>query len=116
MKLVYDGSRVAKLKASFTLEMNALLLGYQWLKSLCFSYGYASNISKLMNLEDDRWLYGMKSHNCHVFIQTLFPPNCQDLLSKKIWDILMKMNQFFRDKCFNKLHNQHMEKLETNII
>jgi hypothetical protein len=29
MKLVYDGSRVAKLKASFTLEMNALLLGYQ---------------------------------------------------------------------------------------
>jgi len=37
MKLVYDGSWVAKPKASFMLEKNTQLLVYKWLKSLHFS-------------------------------------------------------------------------------
>jgi len=44
MKLVYVGSRVTKPKASFVLNKNAQLLVYQWLKSLCFPDGHASNI------------------------------------------------------------------------
>jgi len=61
VELVYDGSRVAKPKANFTLNKNAQLLIYQWLKGLCFLDGYASNISRLVNLEDVK-LYKMKSH------------------------------------------------------
>ena len=34
MELVYDGSRVAKPKASFVLYKNAYLFVYQWFKSL----------------------------------------------------------------------------------
>jgi len=67
IKLVYDRSQVAKPKVSFALDNNAQLLVYQWLKSICFSNGYASNISRFVNLEDDR-LYGMKSHDYHLFI------------------------------------------------
>jgi hypothetical protein len=37
MKLVCDGSWVAKPKASFMLEKNTQLLVYKWLKSLHFS-------------------------------------------------------------------------------
>jgi len=70
--MVYVGSQVAKLKASFALDNKARLLIYQWLKGLCFPDGHASNISRLVNLEDYR-LYGMKSYDCHVFIQTLIP-------------------------------------------
>jgi hypothetical protein len=83
MKLVYDGSRVAKPKVSFALDKNAQLLIYQWLRSLCFPDEYASNISKLMNLKDGR-LYGMKIHDCHMYMQTLIPLAYQDLLSKRI--------------------------------
>jgi hypothetical protein len=42
MELVFDESRVVKLRASFALEKNTQLLVYQWFKSLCFSSGYAS--------------------------------------------------------------------------
>jgi hypothetical protein len=70
--LVYNRSRVAKLEASFALDKNAQLLVYQWLKSLCFSNGHASNISRLVNLEDCR-LYGVRSHDYHMFMQTLIP-------------------------------------------
>jgi hypothetical protein len=84
MELVCDESRVAKPRASFVLEKNAQLLVYKWLKSLRFLDGHASNISRLVNMEECR-LYGMKSHDCHVFMQTLIPLAFRDLLSKGIY-------------------------------
>jgi len=47
-------------------------------------------------------LYGMKSHDCHVFMQTLIPLAFRDLLPKGIWDALTEINNFFRDLCSNK--------------
>jgi len=44
LKLVYDGSQAIEPKANFALDKNTRLLVYQWLKSLRFSYGHASNI------------------------------------------------------------------------
>ena len=102
MALVYAGSWVVKPKASFALDKNAQLLVYQWLKSLSFSNGHASNISRLVNLEDCR-LYGMKSHDCHMFMQTLIPLAYHDLLPKRIWDALKEISHFFRDICSSKL-------------
>jgi hypothetical protein len=83
MELVCDRSRVAKPIASFVLEKNAQLLVYKWLKSLCFPNGHASNISRLVNMKECK-LYGMKSHDCHVFMQTLIPFAFRDLLPKRI--------------------------------
>jgi len=81
IKLVFDGSRVAKPRASFVLEINAQQLVYQWLKSLRFPNGYASNISRLVNLEECR-LYIIKSHDYHLFMQTLIPLAYRDLWPK----------------------------------
>jgi hypothetical protein len=83
MELVCDGSRVAKPRASFVLEKNAQLLVYKWLKSLRFPDGHASNISRLVNTEECKF-YRMKSHDCHVFMQTLIPLAFRDLLPKGI--------------------------------
>ena len=83
IELVYEESRVAKLRASFVLEKNTQLLVYKWLKSLRFLDGHASNISRLVNIEDCR-LYRIKSHDCHVFMQTLIPLAFHDLLPKVI--------------------------------
>ena len=115
MKLFFDGSRVAKRRASFKLEKNTQLLVYKWLKSLRFPGGHASNISRLVNMEGCR-LYGMKSHDWHVFIQTLIPLAYLDFLPKGIWDALTKISHFFRDICFSKLNIDHIESLETNIV
>jgi hypothetical protein len=81
IELVFDGSRVTKPRANFVLEKNAQLIVYKWLKSLCFPDGHASNISRLVNMEECR-LYGMKSHNCDMFMQTLIPLTFRDLLPK----------------------------------
>ena len=61
-------------------------------------------------------MYGMKSHDCHVFMQTLIPLAFRDLLPKGIWDTLMEISHFFRDLYSNKLNVYHIERFETNII
>jgi len=114
-ELVCDESRVAKPRASFMLEKNTQLLVYKWLKSLRFPDEHASNISRLVNTEECI-LYGMKSHDCYVFIQTLIQLAFHDLLLKGIWDAVTKISYFFRDICSNKLNVDHIERLETNIV
>jgi hypothetical protein len=113
MKLVCDGSRVTKPAA--LLEKNTQLLVYKWLKSLCFPDGHALNISRLVITEECR-LYGMKSHDCHVFMQTIIPLALCDLFPKRIWDALTEISHFFRDICSSKLNVDYIERLETNII
>jgi hypothetical protein len=115
IELVRDESRVVKPRSSFVLEKNAQLLVYKWLKSLRFPDGHASNISRLVNMEECR-LYGMKSHDCHVFMQTLIPLAFRDLLLQGIWDALTEISHFFRDICSSKLNVDHIERLETNIV
>jgi len=113
--VVGDESRVAKPRVSFVLEKNAQLLVYKWLKSLRFLDGHASNISRLVNMEECR-LFGMKSHDCNVFMQTLIPLAFCDLLPKGIWDALTEISHFLRDICCIKLNVDHIERLETNIV
>jgi hypothetical protein len=111
MELVCDGSRVVKPRASFVLEKNAQLLVYKWLKSLRFPDGHASNISRLIKMEECI-LYEMKSHDCHVFMQTLIPLAFRDLLPKGIWDALTEINHFVRDICSSKLNVDHIKGLK----
>ena len=85
------------------------------LKVCIFLMEHASNIPRLVNLEDCK-LYGMKSHNCHMFMQTLIPLAYRDILPKRIWDALIEISHFFRDTCSNKLQTQYIERLETNIV
>jgi hypothetical protein len=58
----------------------------------------------------------MKSHDCHVFIQTLIPLAFHDLLPKGICDALTEISHFFRDLCSSKLNVDHIERLEMNIV
>ena len=109
-KLCLRESRVVKPRANFVLEKNAQLLVYKWLKSLHFPNGHASNISRLVNIEGCR-LYGMKSHDYNVFMQTLIPLAFRDFLPKGKWDALMEISHLFRDICSSKFNVEHIERL-----
>jgi len=60
-------------------------------------------------------LYRMKSHEYHVFMQTLIPLAFHDLLPKGIWDALTEISHFFRDICSTK-NVDYIERLKTNIV
>ena len=82
---------------------------------MCFSYGHASNISRLVNSEDCK-LYRIKSHDRHMFMQTLIPLAYWDLFPNGIKDALTEISYLFRYIYTNKLQTQHIKRLETNIV
>ncbi|WRX28001.1 protein of unknown function DUF4216 - like 7 [Theobroma cacao] len=76
--------------------------------------GFASNISRCVN-EIDCKFYGMKSHDCHVFLQRLLLIVFRDMVPHSIWDAIIGISHFFRDLCATKILVDHMEALQGKI-
>ena len=87
----------------------------EWVKTLRFPNGYASNLSKCVDMEDCK-LSRMKSHDCHVFLERLLPIAFRDLLPDPIWNVLTEMSLFFRSLCSTVLKLEDMQKLEESIV
>ncbi|XP_074288178.1 uncharacterized protein LOC141613344 [Silene latifolia] len=56
------------------------------------------NILRCVN-ESDFTLHGLKSHDCHVFMERLLPVALKNLLPKNEWNAITEISQFFRDLC-----------------
>ncbi|GLT96881.1 hypothetical protein SLE2022_144740 [Rubroshorea leprosula] len=87
-----------KPKATYVLSRDQRKSICQWLKQLKFPDGFASNISRCVNAQEVQ-LFGMKSHDCHIFMQSLIPIAFRDLLLKQVWEPLVEISEFFRALC-----------------
>ncbi|KAJ8630423.1 hypothetical protein MRB53_023746 [Persea americana] len=105
--------KIAKPHAKYTLSKKQVEDVCTWIKSLKLPDGYASNIARCVT---GGKLQGMKSHDCHVFMERLMPLAFRDLLDKPIWDALTDLSHFFRDICSKTLNEKDMSILEKNII
>ena len=104
LKLVEVSSeKFLKPKASYTLTREQLKDVCEWYKNLKFSDDYISNLARCINVKDYR-LYGLKSHDCHIFMQRLLLLAWHDLLL----NILSKY--LLQSQLFNHLLHQKKEK------
>ena len=116
LHLQQDASdRVYKPKGTYYLFKKQQQEVLSWMKDLSFPYGYASNISRCVK-EAQCKVSGMKSHDCHVFMQRLFPIAFRPYLPKLLWESLTELLVFFQDISATSLNVQHMELLQMNII
>ena len=60
-------------------------------------------------------LFGMKSHDCHVFMQRLIPIAFQEMLPSAVWQALTKLSLFFKDFTSTVLKTEAMMRLESEI-
>jgi len=67
-----------------------------WLKGVKFPDGYASNISRCVNVKEGK-ISGMKSHDCHIFFQRLLPVAIRPYLSNEIRTTLIELSFFLRN-------------------
>ena len=84
------------LKARYTLNKNDRNELCIWVQNLRFPYGYASNIARCVDIRKHK-LFGMKSHDCHVFMQRLIPIAFREMLPSAVWQELTKLSLFFKD-------------------
>uniref|UniRef100_M1AZZ2 TdcA1-ORF2 protein n=1 Tax=Solanum tuberosum TaxID=4113 RepID=M1AZZ2_SOLTU len=70
-------------KTIYTLNKESKKVLCEWVKNLKFPDGYVSNMERCVDMNNHK-LFGMKSHDCHVFMQRLIPIAFRELLPTKV--------------------------------
>ena len=87
-------------KACYTLDKLSKQMLCEWVKNLKFPDGHASNMARCVDMRKHK-LFGMKSHDCHVFMQRLIPIAFRELLPTNVWQALTELSLFFQRLNFN---------------
>jgi len=87
---------------------------FDWLEGVKFPDGYVSNMSRCLDTEKFK-LFGMKSQDCHVFMQRLLPIAFRELLPSNVWQALTELSLFFKDLTSTVLRKVDLERLEVHI-
>ncbi|XP_059650232.1 uncharacterized protein LOC132295992 [Cornus florida] len=115
LHLISDGDKFMMPRACYQLSSTDKKEFYEWLKSIKFLDGYASNISRCVNVRD-RKLSGMKSHDCHVLLQRLLPVAIRKHLCKDVCIALTELSLFFKKLCSRALLVDDLEQMEKDIV
>ncbi|XP_052722912.1 uncharacterized protein LOC108345441 isoform X1 [Vigna angularis] len=105
--------RLFKPKANYTLSKDEARIVYGWIKELRMPDGYSSNLSRCANVQNVT-IQGLKSHDCHVFMET-FIPIVFSCLPTHVLNPLMEISNFFKDLCCTTLKENSLRKIEENI-
>ncbi|KAG8387592.1 hypothetical protein BUALT_Bualt02G0037300 [Buddleja alternifolia] len=84
------------------------------LKSIRAPDGYASNISKCVQIEK-RTIWGLKSHDNHVLMQNLLSVAVRKALPKHVVEVLIELSTFFRKLCSKVNDRLELEKIQDRI-
>ena len=115
LKIVEVNGKPSKPKAVYVLGRGQVKQVCQWLKQLRFPDGYVSNIARSVNVSEGK-IYGMKSHDCHVFMQRLLPIAFRDILPKQLWGALSELSRFFTILSASELRLQDVQTIEQNVV
>ncbi|RDX87975.1 hypothetical protein CR513_30485, partial [Mucuna pruriens] len=105
--------KLFKPKAAYAFTKSQRVAICKWVKELKLPDGYASNLGRCVDINQGK-LHGMKSHDCHVFMQRLIPI-AFDSLPKHIWNPLVELSHFFRELTSTTLNVENLTVMEGNI-
>ncbi|XP_057995012.1 uncharacterized protein LOC131175302 [Hevea brasiliensis] len=101
-------------KACYTLDKQQKQKLCEWVKRLKFPDGYVSNMGRCVDMQKYK-LFGMKTHDCHVFMQRLLPIAFREFLPNTVWQALTELSLFFKNLTAANIKVQDMERLEAEI-
>ncbi|XP_050222508.2 uncharacterized protein LOC126672598 [Mercurialis annua] len=101
-------------KALYALDRDLKKILLEWIQKLKFPDGYVSNLSRCVDLNSLKMM-GMKSHDCHVFMQRLLPIALRELLPPEVWEPLTELSIFFRELTATSLKKADLERLDLDI-
>lgn len=65
------------------------------LKNVSVPDGYSSNISHCIDL-DNKKIFGLKSHDCHIIMLQLLPIAICNVLPNEVVAVLVELSSFFQ--------------------
>ena len=101
--------------APYNLSLDEKTQLLKVLKQLKVPDGYASNISRRVNLKE-RKLFNLKSHDCHILMQDLLPIALRVVEDAEVVDIISELSVFFKELCAKELHVEKLDELQNSVI
>ncbi|PNX55394.1 hypothetical protein L195_g049023, partial [Trifolium pratense] len=98
---------------NYTLSVEEAKSVCRWVKDLKMPDGYSSNLARCADVENGK-MRGMKSHDCHVFLQSLIPIAFSSL-PPHVLNPLVEISQFFKNLCSTTLREDDLVKMENDI-
>ncbi|XP_042962406.1 uncharacterized protein LOC122296669 [Carya illinoinensis] len=115
LHLIQDRQRISMPQACYTLY-GAERTGFcNWLHGVKFPDGFASNIARCVSVSDCK-ISGMKSHDCHIFMQRLLPVAISRYLRQDVRLALTELSTFFKELCASTCKKEVLERLQTDIV
>ncbi|XP_072078255.1 uncharacterized protein [Arachis hypogaea] len=101
--------------AIFTMTNPQKELFLRTIKNVVFPDGYASNISRCVDLRQ-RKLSGLKSHDCHILMEYLLPIALRNALPLQVSSVLADLSSFFRRLCSKSIDPQQLPLLQSHVV
>jgi hypothetical protein len=111
-----DNGRYTMPDACFTMSRESKEILCSIIKSIKMPYGYASNISRCVDMKDCKFT-GLKSHDCHILIEHLFPLALRSCYpSEDIMFVVVELSNFFKSLCSKVLDKTELVTLKEQIV
>ncbi|XP_042942865.1 uncharacterized protein LOC122277050 [Carya illinoinensis] len=114
LHLRHDGTQTSMSLACYMLNVNERRSFCARLAEVKFPDGFASNIARCVNITDGK-IMGMKSHDCHIFMQYLLPVVIGGYLRPDVRRCLIELCLFFKELCSRTLDITMLKRLQANI-
>ncbi|KAI5335221.1 hypothetical protein L3X38_025354 [Prunus dulcis] len=110
-----DSDKARRDLAFFSMKPNDKKEFLKFVSSVKFPDGYASNIARCVNVDGGKFT-GLKSHDCHVFMQRLLPVGIRHLLPEDVVKPIMLLCRFFSQLTAKTLRRTDMFQLRHEIV
>ncbi|KAI5317911.1 hypothetical protein L3X38_037618 [Prunus dulcis] len=110
-----DSDKARRDLAFFSMKPNDKKEFLKFVSSVKFPDGYASNIARCVNVDGGKFT-GLKSHDCHVFMQRLLPVGIRHLLPEDVVKPIMLLSRFFSQLMAKTLRRTDMFQLRHDIV
>ncbi|XP_061344016.1 uncharacterized protein LOC133289989, partial [Gastrolobium bilobum] len=102
--------------AIYTMNNQGKKMFLSTLRNISVPDGYASNISRCIDVDSMRLNGMLKSHDCHILIEKLLPLATRITLSDNVSRILIELCSFFKQLSDNVLNVANLDKLQREVV
>lgn len=108
-----DGKYIFHL-ACYTMSSHQRKAFCEFLTHIKVPDGYSAKISHYVDAKNSK-IFGMKCHDCHVFLHRYLPLSIHGVLPVDVFEAIIELCNFFRELCFKKLDMELLKKLDSSI-
>jgi hypothetical protein len=99
----------------YVMNRSQKLVFCDFLRSVKFPDGYASNLAKSVT-SDGCNLQGLKTHDCHILLQRILRVAIRGIMHKDIYEAIAELGKFFQQLCAKTLKLDVLHTMKVKIL